>query len=453
MAETVIMPKLGFNMTEGKLVKWHKKEGEPVNRGDTFFEITTDKTNIEIEATAEGLVRKILVEEGEVVPVTLTVAIVGTEHEDITQLVSEALAKLGKPADDDTHEPAMAHEVIAAEKKTQGENFLKITPRAQRLILEKNLNLSEMQVKGTGFEGGITEKDILHILNEQSKQKITPVANKLAALKGIDINTVTGSGINQKIMKADIQRSLEVEQAIVTPQASSPKEVREVIPYTGMRKVIGDRLSHSKFTSPHVYFSTSVDLSNLNRLKEEIKNTIENKVSLNDFILAGVTAALGKHPMLNASLEDDKIVVYKSINIGVAVGIENGLIVPVVKNAQDKKLSQIAEVTSSLIAKARAGKLIPDDYSGGTFTISNLGMYDIENFTAIINPPETAILAVSAAKKTPMVISDNGQDQIAIRPVMKITLSVDHRIIDGIAAAKFLRELKDLLENPIKMLV
>jgi len=453
VAETVIMPKLGFNMTEGKLVKWHKKEGEPVNRGDTFFEITTDKTNIEIEATAEGLVRKILVEEGEVVPVTLTVAIVGTEHEDITQLVSEALAKLGKPADDDTHEPAMAHEVIAAEKKTQGENFLKITPRAQRLILEKNLNLSEMQVKGTGFEGGITEKDILHILNEQSKQKITPVANKLAALKGIDINTVTGSGINQKIMKADIQRSLEVEQAIVTPQASSPKEVREVIPYTGMRKVIGDRLSHSKFTSPHVYFSTSVDLSNLNRLKEEIKNTIENKVSLNDFILAGVTAALGKHPMLNASLEDDKIVVYKSINIGVAVGIENGLIVPVVKNAQDKKLSQIAEVTSSLIAKARAGKLIPDDYSGGTFTISNLGMYDIENFTAIINPPETAILAVSAAKKTPMVISDNGQDQIAIRPVMKITLSVDHRIIDGIAAAKFLRELKDLLENPIKMLV
>jgi len=458
MAEIVIMPKLGFNMEEGKLVKWHKKEGDSIKKGDTFFEITTDKTNIEIESTADGVVRKLLVQEGETVPVTLPVAIIGGADEDITEILQEAEAKLGRKTEEAGPEPekeqgSEADAAAPAPEKT--ETTLKLTPRARKLVAEQNLNLAEMDIKGTGFEGGITERDILRHI-QSGKVKATPVAQKLAAAEGVDLSKVSGTGVNQKIMKADVQRSIEEKgagQPLYASREMPFKELLETIPYEGMRKIIGDRLSHSKFTTPHLYFTISVDVSQLYKLREQIRKLIETKVSLNDMIIGGTARALVKNPMLNSSLENDKIVLYKSVNIGVAVALENGLVVPVVRNAHEKKLSEIASTTRELIAKARANKLIPYEYNGGTFTISNLGMYGIENFTAIINPPETAILAVSSVKKTPVIVSRGGEDTIEIRPIMKMTLSVDHRIIDGAVAAKFLNDLKDLLENPMKFLI
>jgi len=456
VAEIVIMPKLGFNMEEGKLVKWHKKEGDLIQKGETFFEITTDKTNIEIESTADGVVKKLLVQEGETVPVTAPVAIIGRADEDITELLREIGAEPGGKTGEAGQPPekGLHSEICAAGRAPEKAEDapLKLTPRARKLAADQNLKLSELDIKGTGLEGGISERDILRHLD---RIKATPVAQKLAAAEGIDLEKVSGTGANRKIMKADVQRAVaeKTEQPLYASKAMPEKEVLDTIPYEGMRKIIGDRLSHSKFTAPHVYFSTPVDVSRLYALRDQITKLIETKVSLNDMIIAGAARALVKNPMLNSSLENGRIVLYKSVNIGVAVALENGLIVPVIKNAHEKKLSEIAQTTRELAAKARAGKLIPCEYNGGTFTVSNLGMYGIEDFTAVINPPEAAILAVSSVRKTPVVISRDGREEIEIRPLMKLTLSVDHRIIDGAVAAKFLNDLKDLLENPMKFLI
>ncbi|MFZ5634027.1 MAG: dihydrolipoamide acetyltransferase family protein [Bacillota bacterium] len=453
MAEIVVMPKLGFNMEEGKLVRWHKKEGDPIKKGEVFFEIITDKTTIEIEAAVDGVVRKILAQEGEKVPVTLPVAIIAGEDEDITECLREAEAMLGRQAESGSGAPETV--APAPAPGAPAGNSARFTPRALKFMAEHDIDPAGVNVKGTGYDGGVTERDIMKHLDQIRGARATPVARKLAADAGVDLKGVAGTGSGGKIMKADVQRAMEQKAGLPKEAAAAagPKEILEVIPYDGMRKIIGDRLSHSKFTAPHVYFSTSVDVSGLYSLREQIQNAVDTRVSLNDMIIAAAARALVKHPMLNSSLEGDQIVVYRSVNIGVAVGLDNGLIVPVIRDAQNKKLSRIAGEARELTARARSNKLLPDDYSGGTFTISNLGMFGVENFTAIINPPETGILAVSSVRKTPVVISRDGEDVIEIRPLMNMTLSVDHRIIDGLAATRFLNEIKDLLENPVKILV
>lgn len=447
MAEAVIMPKLGFNMSEGQVVKWHKQEGETVAKGDTLFEIMTDKTSIEIEATVSGVLRQVFVGEGEKVPVTVTVAIIGSVEEDISGLVQIANEQLGR----DKAAFPESKEAVAAS--------MKLTPRALRLAAEKGLDVSTLNLKGTGYQGGITERDLLRYLESRKEPKVTPVARNLAQVAGVDLKQVQGSGTQEKIRKADVERLLDTRTPKRTSAEDSPmsnqnvKEILKSIPYTGMRKVIGDRLSESKFTAPHVYFTTSVDVSALQGLWQEIKENTDVKISLNSMLLAAIGRTLEKHFLLNASLINGEIVLYRSINLGVAVAVDGGLIVPVIKNVQAKKLTDIASASNELIAKARNNQLLPDDYSGGTFTVSNLGMYGIEQFTAIINPPEAAILAVSAIKKTPVVSTEDGEDKIVVRPLLKFTLSVDHRIIDGAVAAQFLNDLKELLQNPIKILI
>jgi pyruvate dehydrogenase E2 component (dihydrolipoamide acetyltransferase) len=221
-----------------------------------------------------------------------------------------------------------------------------------------------------------------------------------------------------------------------------------------VRRIIGERLSGSKFTAPHVYFTDSVDTTNLTAFRGQINAGGEAKIAVSDLLVMAVSKALQRHPDMNVSLEGDTIFRYASMNVGIAVAGDSGLIVPVVKNTQEKSLSAIALETRDLVIRAKAGRLTPDEFSGGTFTISNLGMFGIEGFTAIINPPESAILAISSARKTPVVVTGaNGEDSIAIRPIMKITLTVDHRVIDGLLAAQFMGYLKSLLENPIRMLI
>ncbi len=449
MAELVIMPKLGFNMEVGTLVKWHKQEGQMVKKGETLFEITTDKASIEIEATVEGIVRKLLVREGETVPVTTAIAIIGLADEDISRLLQEASPE------------AVAGVVKEKRLYVEGRRsanpageiggIVKITPRARKLLAERNMDLSEMNLQGTGSEGGITARDVLRDLG---RLRATPVAAKMAAARGIDLCGVSGTGVRQKIMKADVQKAIAEKGQLQHALPEYPgKKILETRPYEGIRKIIGERLSQSKFTAPHIYFSTSVDVSELYRLRDEVSRLIQMKVSLNDMIIAAAAGALVKNPAVNSSLENDTIVVYESVNIGVAVALEQGLIVPVIKDAQEKKLSGIARAARELVGRARAGKLFPDEYNGGTFTVSNLGMYGIEDFTAVINPPEAAILAVASVKKTPVVMSADGREGVEIRPIMKMTLSVDHRIIDGAVAARFLKDVKDFLECPMKFLI
>jgi len=444
MAEYVIMPKLGLNMNKGTLVKWVKKEGDFINEQEVIFEIETDKTVMEVEAQISGVLRKILVLEGEEVPVTLPIAIIGNKDEDISKMIEKAYQKLGKTKiieEDgsiiDKEVSPVTEEKTGMELKKQKEEFKKISPKARRKA--KELGVEVQLVEGSGPEGAVIEKDIISCY-QSSQVKVSPVAQKIAEKVGVDLETIKGTGIGGKIIKRDLQEILAKSEEV--------NKTEKRIPYTGMRKIIGDRLSQSKFTAPHIYFTTSVDMSEVIRLLKRFSQDTEKRISINDFLVIVVARVLAEQPNINCSLVGEEIVYHKDINIGVAVAIEEGLIAPVVKNANKKSLPILSEETKKLIKLARERKLMPDDYKGGTFTISNLGMYGVDNFTAIINPPEAAILAVGTIKKMPAVIEEEGVEKIRIRSFMKITLSVDHRLIDGVMAANFLKKLKYYLEFP-----
>ncbi len=472
MAELVIMPKLGFNMNSGKLVKWYKTEGQSIKKGDTFFTIETDKTNMDIEATKDSFVRKLLISEGEAVDVTLPIAVIGDKGEDVDGLISEALSKLGKKPADNNNVPSghnneevkSTDDKIIDTSETDDNKRVKVTPRAKKTAMERNMNISDINIKGTGYQGGICEKDILKAEEIQASQKvkISPLAGKIAAVEGINVSAVTGTGAGNKIMKRDVEAS--IKPAVKAPNQNGfegevqysvdGKEILEIAPYEGIRQVIGKRMAQSKFTAPHVYFTKAVDLTETLKLRKQINNSYDVKTSVTDYVAIAVIKALQKYPEVNASLQGEKIYKYKTVNLGIAVAAPGGLIVPVIKDAEKKGIVDFSEDAAEMIKKARDGKLMPSEYSGGTFTISNLGMFGIDNFTAIINEPEAAILAVSATQKIPVVVTDeNGKDEIAVRPVMNLTLTVDHRIIDGLLAAQFIGEIKKYLENPMGLLI
>ncbi len=466
MANLVLMPKLGFNMETGQIVQWHKKEGESINKGDILVEISTDKTVMEIESTCDGIVRKILAPEGETVPVILPIAIIGEVDENIEQIYKEAMSQLGMSEISDTEQAESSDSSTTAvqpvSQETEVSNIsnepFKLTPRARKIIDQKNLDTSNLNIQGTGFQGGVTAADVEEYL-ERNSFKITPLAEKIAQDNKVDVVGIKGTGIDGKITKEDVLNVLNKEkdstkEEIALPVApSDERAIRQRISYSGMRKIIGDRLSESKFTAPHLYFTTSVDVSYLMDLRAQVNSAQETKVSINDFIIGALIKALQEYPELNSSLQGNEIIQYEDINIGVAIGLDSGLIVPVIRKAQNKKLTQIAGESRSLAEKARNSKLLPHEYQGGTFTISNLGMFGIDNFTAIINPPEAGIMSISAAKKTPVVVEENGEDKVVIKPVMKMTLSVDHRIIDGMTATRFINKVKELIENPFSIIV
>lgn len=473
MAEIIIMPKLGFNMNEGKLVQWYKAEGDTVAKGEPLFSVETDKTNMDIEATDDGVVRKLFINEGDTIPVTLPIAIVGGADEDIAALTADALSQLGgegsaaeaAPAEEESASAAEAPKAVPAKEiSSSSGDSLKVSPRARRVAAENGLSLDDITVTGTGFDGGICEQDILDYL-AANKIKITPVAKAMADAEGVDPESLSGSGVHGKIVKSDVEKAVAKTAAASAPAAEaqaeagakfSPdgKEILEEVPYAGVRKVIGDRLSESKFTAPHLYFTQKVNLDKLLPLRKQINEAQDKKTSVTDFIARATIMALQKYPDMNASLIGDSIVKYKSVNLGIAVASPTGLIVPNIKDSQNMSVVELSKASSPLFEKAREGKLAIDEYTGGTFTISNLGMFGIENFTAIINPPEVGILAISSTKDEPVVVTGkDGGKSIEIKPMMNIQVSVDHRIIDGLLAAQFVTEIKNLLENPISLLV
>lgn len=355
----------------------------------------------------------------------------------------------------------------------------RITPRAKRVARERGLPLDGLQIEGTGFAGGVCEKDILDYLIAH-RTKATPLARAIAQVEAIDLEQVKGTGIGGKIMKADVAACVtSLASGTFTPVAVAAdvataipggsyceapkggtfsedgKEILSEAPYTGIRKVIGERMSESKFTAPHLYFTQKVNLEALLNMRKQINKAQEDKkTSVTDYIAAATVLVLQKYPEMNASLLGETIVQYKSVNIGIAVAAPTGLIVPNVKDAQNLSLLELSKAAGILFDKAREGKLLPEEYTGGTFTISNLGMFGIENFTAIINPPESGILAISATKEEPIVAeAPDGTKSIQVKPMMNIQLTVDHRIIDGLLAARFVTEIKELLENPIRLLL
>ncbi|MCJ7814342.1 MAG: 2-oxo acid dehydrogenase subunit E2 [Candidatus Atribacteria bacterium] len=412
MAEYVIMPKLGFNMDKGTLVRWIKKEGDLVKEQEVLFEIETDKTVMEVEAQTSGILRKTLVAEGEEVPVTLPIAIIGDKDEDISKMIDEAYQKLGKSemTEEEPKEVKRISQEIAEKgqikPKKEKEKFKKISPGARRKA--KELGVEVQLVEGSSSGGVVIEKDILDYFQ----------------------------------LKRETSKTLIEE-----------KEIEKRIPYTGIRKIIGDRLSQSKFTAPHIYFTIFVDMTKAISFLDTYNSDLQLKVTINDLIVFIVAKVLKEQPNINCSLVGEEIVCHKDINIGVAVAIEEGLIVPVVKNANKKSLPVLSKETRKLIKLARERKLMPDDYKGGTFTVSNLGMYEIESFTAIINSPEAAILAVGGIKRVPTVIEEEEVEKIEVRSIMKITLSVDHRLIDGAKAASFLNRIKYYLEFPKRIII
>jgi pyruvate dehydrogenase E2 component (dihydrolipoamide acetyltransferase) len=451
MVRPVVMPKLGQSEEEATIVRWLKKEGEAVARGEILFEIETDKALLEVESFFDGTLLKVLVPEGRTVPVQAIVAFVGDPGEPLPEVtavtaVPERVEKTSAPPET-PQRPLPAAELPKArmerpalrERETQpgGIPFppptelerpgvFKISPRAARLAEESVIDPAP--IAGTGPGRRILERDVKAYLETKGydRLRITPAARKLAARENIDVLSLQPRGDSGRITLADVRTAI----------AERPKAM------TRMRQVIAQRLTRSFTSTPHFFVTVSVDMTDLETLRSELK-ALGRAYTVTDFILKAVALALQEFPDVNSSTDGEKVWWHSRVHLGVAVALEQGLVVPVIRDADELALPEIHDRASELTAKARVGKLTPAEMAGSTFTISNLGMLDVENFTAIINPGEGAILAVSSIRKQPVV----KDDQLVARSIMKMTLSSDHRIIDGALAARFLNAIKGKLEE------
>ncbi len=439
MAKTVVMPQMGYDMDAGTLLRWLKQEGETIDRGEPIAEIETDKVNLEIEAFDGGVVHKHLVTEGETVPVGQPIAIIGEPGEVIDEPSKPAAAEA---ATSQASQPA-------APAATNG--------------------------TGTTTLHGTTDQVFERAPGE--RVRASPLVKRLAAEHGIDLHAIRGTGPGGRIVKADILPHVGRPSTTPIPSAPAPSapEVGHIAPVaqvapapaptaapitsptgetrdlTRIRKTIARRMSESFQQAPHFYITMPVDMGKALRLRQEINEQVEpaQKVSINDLAVKATALALRKFPVLNASFAGESIQIHQRIDISIAVAIDEGLISPFIPDTDHKPLGEIAAASKDLVERARHGGLKPEEYQGGTFTISNLGMYGIESFSAIINPPQVAILAVGGVTKEP--IYQDGQFVPA--DIMRVTISADHRVTDGAEAARFLAELKHLLEQPMLLVV
>jgi pyruvate dehydrogenase E2 component (dihydrolipoamide acetyltransferase) len=408
MAETVTMPKLGFDMAEGMLVRWVKKQGDPVKKGDVIAEIETDKATVEVESPYEGMMLKHLVEQSTSVPVGDPIAVIGKEGEVVEQVVktkpTEPVLPVGWPT------------------------FPKVEGPEQKVDKAQPMNDGEVAA--------------------------SPLARKVARDTGIDLQNVQGSGPNGRVIRKDV----EAYQNEIKTQPNKPGyspvslgQADNLIPLNKLRGAIGRRMVESKTTVPHFYVTHAYQADRMMELRKQINQSLpdDERLSVNDFIVKATALALRVFPALNGSISGNEIIQHQGIHIGVAVAVEGGLLTVVVRNADKKSLSQISSEVKEMATRVKQGKVKPDDVEGSTFSISNLGMFDVEAFSAIINPPEAAILAVASVHEAPVV--ENGS--LRMGQVFNATLSVDHRISDGVEAARFMQELERLIENPLLMLI
>ncbi|NWG07521.1 MAG: 2-oxo acid dehydrogenase subunit E2 [Chloroflexi bacterium] len=415
MAETINMPKLGFDMAEGLLVRWVKQVGENINKGDVLAEIETDKATVEVESSASGVVLQHIVEQGTVVPVNAPIAVVGQAGEKVdASNVESGKKKEEKIAEEKSAAPTQPIPAPVASTPAPAESGpVKASPLAKKIARDNNINLASIQ--GTGPGGRIVRKDVEAVFTGQS--------------------SVIGKQPSAPLITYQLPTSIE----------------DKVIATTKLRQAIGRRLVESKTTIPHFYVTHEYKMDALMEMRKQANAFLPDneKLSVNDFIVKAVALALKQFPNLNATIKGNEIIQFGHVNVGVAVTVPGGLMTVVVKDADVKPLRQISGEIKAMAARAREGKVKPEDVEGSTFSTSNLGMYDVEEFIAIINPPEAAILAIGSAKEVPIV--ENGQIKIGWR--MKATISVDHRVSDGAEAAQFMQSLAEFLENPVRMLV
>jgi len=413
MAEVIEMPRLSDTMTEGVIVKWHKKVGDPVKAGDLLAEIETDKATMEFEAPVAGVLLYVGAPENQPIPVGVPIAIIGKPDEDISALLPKGdfSSASARPRDS---EPALA--VSSA-----------VPSRMPAPAPVEAASSSEARLKAS------------------------PLARKMAKEAGIDLRQLQGTGEGGRIIRRDVEAYLSRTAEIKAPSLPTPPSTApyQEVPLSQMRKTIARRLTASMQEAPHFYLTRSISMEAATTWREKLNALSPTKISFNDLIIKAVAMALRKHPYLNAAWMGDHIRLYQEIHIGFAVAVDEGLIVPVIRHADRKGLSEIATETATLAQKARERKLSPEEYTGSTFSISNLGMFGIEEFTAVINPPEAAILAVGAIQPTPVVKGD----KIEIERRMRVTLSCDHRVVDGATGAAFLATLTELLEEPARLLL
>ena len=406
MAEVVRMPKMSDTMTEGVLTKWHKKVGDKVKSGDLVAEVETDKATMDFESFQEGTILYIGVEEGKAVPVDAIIAVLGKEGEDFKSLLIESPAAV-------TAAPVAAAAPAA---------IVEASPVAPVAAAPTVISTSS-----------------------DARVKASPLAKKIAQEKGINLNQISGSAENGRITKKDVENF----KGVTSMPAFVGVEKYTEVPVSQMRKTIAKRLSESLFTAPHFYLKMNIEMSSAMEARKIINDVAPVKISFNDLVLKAVALSLKQHPKVNSSWLGDKIRYNEHVNIGVAVAVEDGLLVPVVRFADGKALSQISTEVKTFAQKAKDKKLQPADWEGSTFTISNLGMFGIDDFTAIINPPDACILAVGGIQEQAVI--KNGQ--VVPGNVMKVTLSCDHRVVDGATGAAFLQTLKKFLEEPMRMLL
>ena len=450
MATIVIMPKQGLMMEEGTITSWLKKEGEAVTAGEPLFEMETDKLTITMDAEASGTLLKILHPEGDVVPITQPIAVLGEPGEDVSALVGgdAAPAQAAAPAE---AAPAPAAEAPAspAVERAPGERVFS-SPRARLRAEENGVDIAA--VPGSGPDGLVIERDVNAYM--ANKPAVTPLAANIAKAQGVDLSGVTGSGSNGKIKVFDLPGGspAAAPAAQESPAAVQQSRGTHTEKMSGMRKAISRNMLASKETNAQTNHRIKVDMTAAIALRKQYKD-LGIKISYNDIIVRACAKALADMPIVNASVEGDSILYHDYVNVGTAVSVPGGLIVPVIKDADIIGLSGIAARSAALIEKAREGRLTDADYHGGTFTVSSLGMFDLDDFVAIINPPESAILAVGKIAKTPVVVTDEeGEDAIVIKSMCALCLSYDHRIIDGAEAAKFLQKVKNYLQNPVLLI-
>ena len=470
MAKTLEMPALGNSMEEGTITQWFKAEGETVAKGEALYEVMTDKVNMEVESPEAGVLRKILAAVDATVPVNDPVAILGTADEDISALLdgetppapntggAEKDLPVGAPLAAPSLPAPPLSTVVGAGGVSDGRIFA--SPRARRFADEYGVDIAQLGGRGTGIDGRVVEADVVAFYEEAQARKkeearaaprVSPLAQRVAAEHGVLVESVPGTGHGGKVTQEDVKRSVAPPTPL-PPGLGAGEAGTTVVTLRGMRKMVADAVTRSAQTAPHVTLTLPVDMSEATRFRQQILPAIEKthgvRVSFTDIIAKAAARALADHAYLNSTLVKDEITLHQSVHLGVAVSLgADGLIVPVVKDAQAKSLGEFSRSLKELVAKAKSGSLASDEVTGGTFSLTNLGTFGITQFNPIIVPPQTAILGVCAI--TDMVVAVNGQPQV--RPVMNLCLSFDHRVVDGAPAAAFLAQLKETLEQPYLM--
>jgi len=457
MATRVVLPLLGQTMEEGTIIKWFKHEGDTVEKGEPLLEVMTDKVNMEVESPASGTVRKILAPEEAVVPVKELIAIIGTPDEPIDDILAAeagpAAEKVGEAMPAPGTGRAEAAEAGTAMSAAGGR--LIASPRARRIAQEKGIDIAALEGRGSGPGGRIVEKDVLaHAARLETgarperveeRPRLTPLATKIAAELGVDAASLAATGPGGKVTREDVLRAAR-------PSAVPKPKIGRVIPLSGMRKAVAESVSRSARSAPHVTLVMEVDMTECARLRNQIAPEFEKrglKLSFNDLIVKAAAAAVYRVPIVNSTLEDDRITIHDEVNVGIAVALDEGLVAPVVRNVESKSLTELSAAIRDVAGRAREGKLSSDELKGGTITVTNLGPYGIDVFNPIINPPQAAIIGVCRIVDKPVV----HEGAITIRSMMNLCLSFDHRVLDGAPAAEYLGELKNLLEAPYLLLI